>query len=92
MTGKEVIPGIVARLTEEYKEQGMETFSFEWQGTKTPKKVTFPDGLEKEVAYMKDGLLMFQDHSTVIYERLSDNPEKPQCILVGYKPTPHPKN
>lgn len=45
----------VNQLIQICQEKGMETFVFEWDGDKVPEKVTFPNGLERTIQYMRGG-------------------------------------
>ncbi len=83
---------LVDLLITQYEARGMDAFIFEWNGTRTPEKVTFPDGQEKIVGYMRDGMLLFKDKSSAVYERLADiYPQQPQSVLIGYTPSMHQK-
>ena len=83
---------LVERLMAQYQERGMDTFAFEWTGTRVPKTITFPSGLEKTVQYMSDGLFLFTDNTNAVYERLADvYPKQPQSVLVAYDPSMHQK-
>ena len=83
---------LVDRLIAQYQERGMDTFAFEWEGTRVPKTVTFPNGSEKTVQYMRDGIFLFTDRTDAVYGRLADiYPEQPQSVLVGYVPSMHQK-
>lgn len=55
------------------------SFEFEWEGPlRVPKIVTFPDGSSKEVGYMRDGSIIFQDETVGKYERIVDDPKQPK--------------
>ncbi len=83
---------LVERLIAKYQERGMDTFAFEWEGTRIPRTVTFPSGLEKTVQYMRDGLFSFTDNTNAVYVRLADSyPKQPQSVLVAYDQTMHQK-
>jgi len=49
----------VNQLIQICQEKGMETFVFEWDGDKVPEKVTFPNGLERTIQYMRGGSISF---------------------------------
>jgi hypothetical protein len=71
-------------LLAQYKQQGMVTFGYTWQGeTRYPEKIKFPEGIEKKVSQMGDSIIVFEDTTKALYERDSDNPRK---IKVGYLP------
>jgi len=51
------------------------SFDFEWDGQgRVPETVIFPDGSSKEVGYMRDGMINFQDGTVGTYERVIDDP------------------
>jgi hypothetical protein len=63
------------------------SFDFEWQGTRVPKTVTFPDGSVKESGYMRDGVMDFKDGTVVRYERVVDDLAQPnQKIRITFNP------
>ncbi len=84
---------LVERLTIEYKAEGIDTFVTEWTGSRVPKTVTFPNGLEKTVNHMRDGVLIFSDETTALYTRLQDvmPTSLPQSALIAYSPSMHQK-
>lgn len=78
---------LVERVTAQFKRMGMDAFIFDWEGTRVPDTIKFPDGSEKPVNYMRDGMLFFKDRTSAVYERLDDIfPRQPQSVLVGYIP------
>ena len=65
-----------------------EAFLHTWRGTnRTPKSIRFPEGLEREVGYMHDGIITFRDGkaSSATYERLLDYPSELKAIVVYSK-------
>ena len=92
MIGNEQNQKLIEHLMAQYQEKGMDTFAFEWTGTRVPQIVTFPNGLEKTVQYMRDGLFLFTDSTSAVYERLADTfPEQPQSVFIAYNPSMHRK-
>jgi hypothetical protein len=85
LLGNEVNKALVDRLTNEYSCRGMEAFFFSWEGGRTPDTVTSPEGIEKKVGYMRDGLIFFKDGTQAVYDRIADDyPKQPQSIIVAY--------
>ena len=62
-------------------------FLFEWKDqSRVPRTVKFPDGLERTVGYMRDGILVFAGGAGATYERVVDDLREPiQSIVVYYK-------
>lgn len=62
-------------------------FLYEWEGhSRVPKTIKFPDGLEKRVNYMRDGVMAFKNEEIMVtYERLLDHPSKIKSIVVYQK-------
>ncbi len=78
---------LIEKLKTSYMTNGMESFILEWNGTRVPEEVKFPEGVTRKVQYMRDGMLLFRDNTSAIYERLEDDfPKQPQSIIIGYKP------
>jgi len=60
----------------------------EWQGThRVPQQVTLETTAQtKQVEYMRDGIIVFTDYTTALYERVIDDPASPvQSIVLAYK-------
>lgn len=47
-------------------------FTAKWEGKRTPVTVKFPDGTERQVNYMRDGIILFTDNFSCGYERKSN--------------------
>lgn len=73
----------------ELRPYGTATASFLciWEGdSRVPEAIQFPDGLEKKVGYMRDGILTFIDGNlAATYERVLDEPSKVKAIVVYYR-------
>jgi hypothetical protein len=92
MVGDEQNKALRERLIAQYKRRGMEAFVFTWEGSRVPDKVIFPDGLEREVSYIRDGILLFRDNASAVYDRFDDiYPKQPQSIMVGFSSIKHSK-
>lgn len=91
MKGDEKNKALVERLIDEYKKRGLNTFLFKWEGSRVPATVTFPDGIEKKVGYMRDGFISFADGTNAVYDRLEDYPCQPLSMYVGYDLSKHRK-
>lgn len=68
-------------------------FTSKWEDKRTPVTVKFPDGTERRVSYMRDGLILFTDNFSCGYERKSDfeaeinlpeSDDEVKDILKGY--------
>ena len=73
---------------------GTATIAFycEWEDqSRVPKTVKFPDGLERKVGYMRDGILMFRDRFSAGYARVTDDLRQPVQSMVVYYKTLDPK-
>jgi len=76
---------IANKIAAEHLESGYESFQYEWQGSRVPESVSFPDGSKKETKYMRDGMINFKDGTDALYERIDDiYPKQPQSILIFY--------
>lgn len=64
-----------------------QAFLVEWEGSdRVPKKITFPDGSERKVGYMRDGIMNFlNSNEFVSYERVLDHPSPTKSIVVYRK-------
>ncbi len=79
-------PNSLVRKLIESREPGTEAFFFEWEGTRVPRTVTFPDGTELKTGYMRDGILQF-DGFYATYERIRDvDNELTKSMVVYYRP------
>lgn len=80
------------RMVAVFEKRGLKTFAFEWQGTRVPRQIKFPEGSQRDVSYMRNGILIFNDKTSAVYGRLKDiYPKQPQRILVGYDSLTHQK-
>lgn len=79
-------PELARTLLASFRKKGMTTFEYEWNGTRYPEIIKFPDGSERKICLMGHSVIAFEDKVLALYERLSEDPEKPQRIRVGYLP------
>jgi hypothetical protein len=70
-----------------YKNHGMNAFVFSWSGARVPDGLVFPEGLEMQIRYMNEGLLVLRPQCSAVYERLPfDDLSNKQRMIVGYYP------
>ena len=77
-----------ARRLIELRPFGKTTAAFvhAWRdSSRVPRTITFPEGLERTVEYIRDGILTFNDNGlAATYERVLDYPSETKAIVVYY--------
>jgi len=64
-------------------------FLFKWNASSSrPDSILFPDGLERQIKYMRDGILTFKkDPLAAQYERVLDDQSLTNSIVVYFRMT-----
>ncbi len=72
----------------------MPKFTVSWEGARVPKSIVLPDGSERKVSYMRDGICVLSGGVSATYTRISntsaefemiDSKEKMDSALNDYQ-------
>ena len=66
---------------------GMEAFAYEWRASRIPATVTFPDDTTKSVQHMENGLLLFKDGTSAIYDIIDPRAKNVHSAVIAYNPS-----